>query len=69
MFVSEHDPGIADADLGMVDPAAGIIHSHHPLRAKRHLIKRNRITGVVQDQIGRDTVVALRDGFAMLDLL
>src|SRR5271155_364259 len=61
MLVSQHDAGTGDIDLGVVDFPARVIHPHHLDRAKRLYIKRYCLAGVIKDQIGRNTVVAVGD--------
>jgi len=45
VFVGQHDAGVADTDLGMMDLAAGIVHAHHLGGAERLFVKGDRIAG------------------------
>src|SRR5271166_510546 len=61
VLVGQHDSGIADPDLRMVDLAAGTRQTHDLLGAERRLVEGDSVTGTIQDQIGRHTVIALGD--------
>src|SRR5271170_2663273 len=61
MLVSQHYAGTGYIDLGVVDFPPRVIHPHYLDRAKRLYIKRDCRAGAIKDQIGRNTVVAVRD--------
>jgi hypothetical protein len=63
MLVGQHDMGIADPDLSVVDPAARTIHPHHLLGAERPFVESDGLAGTAEDQIRRHAVIALRDRF------
>ena len=60
-FVGEHDDAVADLQLGMADAVA---HRQPELlgRSERTLVELDRRIGVVDDQIGRDAVIAFGNG-------
>src|SRR5271166_286126 len=63
VLVGQHDAGIADADLGVVDLAAGIRQAHDLLGAERSLVEGDGVARTTQDQIRRHTVIALGNRF------
>ena len=63
VLVGQHDPRIADLDLGMADPAARGVHPHHLFGTQRSLIEGDRFVGAAENQIGRHAVIAVRDRF------
>src|SRR5215211_3192435 len=59
--IRQHQLRIADLQLGVPDPAVGPGHAQHLLGAERLLVEVDRARGVVDGEIRREAVVALRN--------
>jgi hypothetical protein len=45
VLVGQHDPRVADADLGVMDLAGRVVHAHHLTGAERLFVERNGLAG------------------------
>jgi len=61
VLVGEHDHRAAHLELGVTDLAVGSSHPHSLGRPEHRLVKVNRGGGTVDDQVGSDARVAIRD--------
>ena len=69
MLVRQHDARIADADLGVADLAARILHPLALDRAESPPVEFERLGAAGDDQVGRDRVIAIGNGFGHANLL
>jgi hypothetical protein len=61
VLVGEHDHRVADLELGVTDLAVGPSHSHSLGRPEHGLVEVNRCGAAVDDQVGSNARVAIRD--------
>jgi hypothetical protein len=61
--LAEHDPRVANLQLGVHDRAVLPLHLFADLRVKRPPCKFDQLLRVVDDEVGSDGVVALRNWF------
>src|SRR5262245_53326398 len=68
-FVGQHDPGIADLDLGMANGPLRPRHAHDLLRSEGLLVKCDRFRRSLHAEVRRDCVVPFRNrlGFPSQD--
>src|SRR5712691_7086258 len=64
VFIREHDRRIANLDLSVPNLAIRRRKAKQFLRAKRFLIKLDRVAGAANDQVGRGGVITVRNWFS-----
>ncbi len=62
-LVGQHDRRVADLDLSVADAAVRRGHAHQLGRAKRLLVEIEGLRGALDDQVRRQGVIAVGDGF------